>query len=97
MKSIPFITNEFLLLGSTMPHSIAIALAVSRLSPVTILTRTPAYLHMAIAPGTSSLRISFMPSSASMVKSWVSTLNTPLSSFSWKPNVNLIEWEYFRS
>jgi len=70
--------------GLIMPHSIAIALAVSKLSPVTILTLTPAYLHFAMAPGTSCLRISFIPKRAIMVSPDCSTLKTPLSSFSVK-------------
>jgi hypothetical protein len=50
-----------------IPHSRAIALAVSKLSPVTILTRTPERLHYSIAPGTSYLKISFIPSKANIV------------------------------
>jgi hypothetical protein len=45
MKSSPFIAMESLLSAEIIPHSIAIALAVNRLSPVTILTLTPANLH----------------------------------------------------
>ena len=84
MNSLPFMTNEFLLLGLMIPHSIAIARAVNKLSPVTILTLTPASLHFAIAPGTSSLKMSLMPSKANIVSSLVSTLNTPFSSLSLK-------------
>mmetsp|Transcript_122122 Transcript_122122/g.182409 ORF Transcript_122122/g.182409 Transcript_122122/m.182409 type:complete len:300 (+) Transcript_122122:860-1759(+) len=45
----------------TMPHFMAIALAVSMLSPVTILTVMPAFWHCAIASGTSSRRGSSIP------------------------------------
>lgn len=44
-----------------IPHSLAIALAVLLLSPVTILTLIPAVLHYFTAKGTSSLKISFIP------------------------------------
>jgi hypothetical protein len=39
-------------------------------------------LHCAIAPGTSCLRMSFIPKRAIMVSPDCSTLKTPLSSFS---------------
>jgi hypothetical protein len=57
----PFMTILSLSSGLIIPHSKAIALAVKRLSPVTILTLTPAFLQIAIAPGTSYLKISFIP------------------------------------
>ena len=82
IKSAPFITKLFKLSGLTIPHSIAIALAVIKLSPVTILTLTPAALHLAIAPGTSYLKISLIPTKATIFNPDFSTLNTPLSSFS---------------
>ena len=84
MKSAPLITNEFRFCGFTIPHSMAMALAVRRLSPVTIRTLTPAVLHWAMAPGTSCRRMSFIPRRAIMVRSWVSTLKTPRSSLSLK-------------
>ena len=73
IKSAPFIAKEFKLSGLTMPHSIAMALAVSKLSPVIILTLTPAALQTAIAPGTSCLKISLMPKSAVKVRPEAST------------------------
>ena len=45
IKSIPFITKLYVFSGLIIPHSMAIALAVSKLSPVTIRTLTPAALH----------------------------------------------------
>jgi hypothetical protein len=44
-----------------IPISSAIAFAVIRLSPVTILTVIPAILHFLIAYGTSGLGISLTP------------------------------------
>ncbi len=44
-----------------MPIYSAIAFAVIRLSPVTILTVIPALLHLRIASGTSGLGISLTP------------------------------------
>ena len=82
IKSDPFITRESLFSGLIIPHSIAMALAVIKLSPVTILTLTPAALHLAIAPGTSYLKISLIPTRATIFNPDFSTLNTPLSSFS---------------
>ena len=72
-----------------IPHSKAIALAVNRLSPVTILTLTPAFLHYEIAPGTSYLKRSLIPSRHIKVNLLYSTSNTPLSSlFSRSININ---------
>ena len=47
--------------GSIIPISSAIALAVIRLSPVTIRIVIPAILHFFMASGTSGLAISFTP------------------------------------
>lgn len=63
-----------------MPISSAIALAVNRLSPVTILTVIPAFLHFLIAYGTSGLGISFTPIIVKSVKSLFSISNIPLLS-----------------
>jgi hypothetical protein len=51
-----------------IPHSKAMALAVNKLSPVTILTRTPASLQFFIAYGTSSRSISFIPNKPIILK-----------------------------
>jgi hypothetical protein len=48
-------------LGEMMPQYRAIARAVTRLSPVTIRTATPASLHMRTASGTSSRTGSYKP------------------------------------
>ena len=90
IKSIPFITKLYVFSGLIIPHSMAIALAVSKLSPVTIRTLTPAALHWAIAPGTSCLRMSFIPNKAIMVSPDCSTLKTPLSSFSVKSKKSIV-------
>lgn len=50
-----------------MPHSLAIAEAVVLLSPVTILTVTPDFLHYSIAAGTSGLIGSLIPAIATRV------------------------------
>ena len=72
-----------------IPHSKAIALAVNRLSPVTILTLTPAFLHYEIAPGTSYLKRSLIPIKQIKVKLFYSTSNTPLLSlFSRSKKIN---------
>ena len=84
INSAPFITNELRLSESTMPHSIAIALAVYKLSPVTILTLTPAKLHFEIAPITSYLKISLIPINAIIVNSLFSTSKTSFSSLNSK-------------
>jgi hypothetical protein len=63
-----------------MPISSAMALAVIRLSPVTILTVIPAFLHFLIAYGTSGLGISFTPIIANSVKSLFSMSKIPLLS-----------------
>lgn len=47
--------------GLIIPHFIAIDLAVFTLSPVTILTVMPAFWHLLIAAGTSSLTGSSIP------------------------------------
>ena len=44
-----------------MPASLDIATAVFKLSPVTILTIIPEFLHVLIACGISSLKGSFIP------------------------------------
>ena len=44
-----------------MPQSTAIDFAVIKLSPVTILTIIPDFLHYAIAPGTEGLTGSLIP------------------------------------
>lgn len=62
-----------------IPHSLAIALAVILLSPVTILTLIPAVLQLATAPGTSGLKISLIPIIAINIKFDVSISYTPLS------------------
>jgi hypothetical protein len=51
-----------------IPHSFAIAIAVTKLSPVTILTLIPAVLHIFTASGTSLLIISFIPAIQIKVK-----------------------------
>lgn len=50
---LPSMMITFLSCGSMSPHFIAMALAVSLLSPVTILTVIPAALHCSRAFGTS--------------------------------------------
>ena len=50
--------------------SLAIALAVTILSPVTILTLIPALWHWAIACGTSGLGISCTPIIVNRIKSF---------------------------
>ena len=60
MNSDPYIiklSSPYLMI----PTYLAIALAVIRLSPVTILTLIPALLHCLIASGTSYLGISLTP------------------------------------
>mmetsp|Transcript_8000 Transcript_8000/g.18883 ORF Transcript_8000/g.18883 Transcript_8000/m.18883 type:complete len:243 (+) Transcript_8000:1678-2406(+) len=61
--------------GLKMLHLLAIAIAVSRLSPVTILTSTPAPFTFSMAPGTSGRSGSSMPAIPSKVKP-CSTSNT---------------------
>lgn len=80
INSAPFITIEFSLVVEMIPHSFAMARAVIKLSPVTILTRTPASMQVFIAPGTSSRKISFIPKRHKNVNSVVSILKTPFSS-----------------
>mmetsp|Transcript_6521 Transcript_6521/g.7340 ORF Transcript_6521/g.7340 Transcript_6521/m.7340 type:complete len:207 (-) Transcript_6521:1826-2446(-) len=73
-KSDPsMMVNSVCLAGSVIPHSLAMALAVSLLSPVTILTLMPAVLHLATAPITASLRISLIPKTAMRVNPDFST------------------------
>ncbi len=62
-------------------HSLAIAVAVTILSPVTILTLIPAFLHFSTAEGTSTLNTSLIPIIANNVKLCFSISYTPLSSF----------------
>jgi hypothetical protein len=54
--------------SAKIPHSLAIAMAVVKLSPVTILTLTPASLHYPTASGTSYLMISLIPAMAQSVR-----------------------------
>ncbi|KAJ6883774.1 hypothetical protein NC652_030883 [Populus alba x Populus x berolinensis] len=54
---------SFLSSGLRIPHSIAIALAVCILSPVIILTSTPAFLHDSTAVLTPIRHGSFKPTS----------------------------------
>ena len=60
MKSGPYIAMKSSP-SLVSPISLAIALAVIILSPVTILTVIPALLHFIIAPGTSFLGMSLTP------------------------------------
>lgn len=60
-----------------IPTSLAMALAVTILSPVTILTLIPALWHLAIASGTYGLAISCTPIMARTIKSFFSASNTP--------------------
>lgn len=68
MNSVPSITR-FPSLGSMMPIYSAMALAVSKLSPVTIRIVMPAILHFLMASGTSGLAISFTPMIARHISS----------------------------
>lgn len=56
----------------TIPISLAIAVAVIILSPVTILTLIPALWHLLMASSTSFLGISLTPMIQSMMRSLVS-------------------------
>ena len=67
-----------------IPTSLAIALAVTILSPVTILTLIPALWHLAIASGTSGLAISWTPIIAKRIKSFFYTSKIPFWSFCYK-------------
>ena len=78
MNSTPSMTMSFYL---KMLHSIAMALAVILLSPVTILTLIPACSHWRTAPGTSFLTMSLMPKMQSRV--------SPDYSMSWTPFLSL--------
>jgi hypothetical protein len=49
IKSLPYITNDYVSFGDIIPIYYAMALAVIKLSPVTILTVIPALLHLRIA------------------------------------------------
>jgi hypothetical protein len=66
--------------ASTILHSLAIAVAVNLLSPVTILTFIPAFLHSNTAFGTSYLNTSLIPNKHNNVKPLLSILYTPLLS-----------------
>ena len=90
MNSGPSITILFSFPYSIIPHSLAIALAVNLLSPVTILTFIPANLQRETALGTSYLRISLIPRTATKVRSCNSTSNTPLLSLVTKSSFKLI-------
>jgi len=60
-----------------IPTYRAIALAVIKLSPVTILTFIPAFLHFYIASGTSGLGTSFTPKIANNMKLFFYISKTP--------------------
>jgi len=66
--------------GWIIPISSAIALAVIKLSPVTILTVIPAFLHFLMASGTYGLGMSFTPIIVKRTKPVFSTSKTPLLS-----------------
>ena len=68
MNSVPSITR-FPSLGSMMPIYSAMALAVSKLSPVTIRIVMPAILHFLMASWTSGLAISLTPMIARHISS----------------------------
>jgi hypothetical protein len=61
-----------------IPTYLAIVLAVVILSPVTILTLIPAFLHLAIASGTSGLKTSLTPKTAKSTDLDFYTSNIPL-------------------
>lgn len=73
-------TNADRSFGLIIPISSAMALAVIKLSPVTILTVIPAILHLRIAYGTSGRAISFTPIMHSKTYPDFYTSNTPLLS-----------------
>jgi hypothetical protein len=60
-----------------IPTCLAIAFAVIRLSPVTILTVIPALWHFLIASGTYFLGISITPKIATTVRFVFSTAKIP--------------------
>ena len=64
-----------------MPMSLAMALAVMALSPVTIRTFIPAWWHLAIAPGTYFLGMSLTPKIPTTTRSLLYTSKTPFPSF----------------
>lgn len=59
--------SGFMQFMGRIPASLAIATAVSGLSPVTILTMIPAFLHVSTASGIQFLRGSLIPIRATMV------------------------------
>jgi hypothetical protein len=67
-----------------MPTSLAIALAVIILSPVTILTFIPALWHLMMAPGTYFLGMSRTPKIVIKISSVFSISKTPFSSLLYK-------------
>ena len=79
MNSAPYITNSTFY-PLIIPTSLAMALAVTMLSPVTILTLIPAVWHWAIAWGTSGLGMSCTPMMAKSIKSLFSASKIPFSS-----------------
>lgn len=80
MKSLPYITKDYVSFGDIIPIYSAIAFAVIKLSPVTILTVIPATLHFRMAYGTSGLGISLTPIIVKRTNPCFSTSNTPLLS-----------------
>jgi hypothetical protein len=89
MKSTPSITK----LPSPsfrIPTSLAMAVAVMRLSPVTIRTVIPALWHLAMASGTYLRGMSLTPAMQSSVKPVRSTAKTPFSSLDSRSSVELI-------
>lgn len=91
IKSLPYITKLVVSLWEIMPIYSAIALAVIKLSPVTIRTVIPAFLHLFIAYGTSGLGISLTPIIHNKVKSLFSISNTPLLSEDSKSSLSLAD------
>ena len=69
-----------LIASDTRPISLAIAVAVTILSPVTILTVIPALWHSLIASGTYALGVSLTPTTAISTRLFFSTSYNPLLS-----------------
>ena len=83
LNSLPSITSYYYIsLGFKIPHSIAIAMAVSLLSPVIILTATPDLPHYDTLSFTSFLIGSLIPAMAISVKSFSSSSSERLYAIS---------------
>ena len=90
MKSFPYMTKASVLSDEMIPIYSAIAFAVIKLSPVTILTIIPAPLHFRIASGTSGLGTSLTPIMVIKVNPVFYISNTPLLSEEVKSLLSLI-------